>query len=116
MHRWVSMVGAVCLVSVIFHPREAPAQTIEDLKQRIQELERSTREQVEALRRLIEQREAERAQTQRSQEERERAYQVLKGEVERQSASRSKSRRSASERRWAAPGTCRSAGRAQAKQ
>lgn len=62
------------------------AQTIEELKQRIEQLEQSTREQVDALKRSIEQHEAERAQERAAQEERERAYRALKEQVERQRA------------------------------
>jgi hypothetical protein len=49
----------------------AHAQTVDELKQRIEELERSTREQVDALKRMIERQEVERAKERRAQEERE---------------------------------------------
>lgn len=65
-------------------PAAVGAQTVEELKQRIQELERSTREQVEALKRLIEKQEVDREGQRRAEEERDRAYQVLKEQVERQ--------------------------------
>ncbi len=66
---------------------EARAQSVEELKQRIQELDRSTREQIDALKRLIEQRETERATERRADEDRERAYQALKEQVDRQQMS-----------------------------
>lgn len=63
------------------------AQTVDELKQRIQELERSTREQVEALKRLIQQQEAERQQERRTQEDRERVLRALQEQVEQQQLS-----------------------------
>src|SRR5213592_4185881 len=51
----------------------AHAQSTDELKQRIEELERSTREQVDALKRMRQQQEAERAKERRAQEEREQA-------------------------------------------
>src|SRR3989442_4452708 len=48
----------------------AHAQSTDELKQRIEELERSTREQVDALKRMLQQQEAERAKERRAQEER----------------------------------------------
>jgi len=63
------------------------AQSVDELKQRIQELERSTREQVESLKQMIEQQESARAAERRVQEERERAYEVLKETMEHQQLS-----------------------------
>jgi len=63
------------------------AQSVDELKRRIQDLERSTREQVETLKRMIEQQDAKRAAERRAQEERERAYEVLKEMVDRQQLS-----------------------------
>jgi flagellar biosynthesis GTPase FlhF len=68
-------------------PAAVGAQTVEELKERIQDLERSTREQVEALKRLIEKQEVDREGQRRAEEERDRAYQVLKEQVERQTPS-----------------------------
>ncbi len=77
----------VGLLVVGSDPGVVGAQTIEELKQRIQELERSTRDQVEGLKRLIEKQEADRERQLRAEEERDRAYQALKEQVERQQAS-----------------------------
>jgi len=66
---------------------EVRAQSVEELKQRIQQLDQSTRQQIEYLKRMIEQREAERAQERRAQEERERALRALQEQVERQQIS-----------------------------
>src|SRR5256886_3999238 len=46
----------------------AHAQSTDELKQRIEELERSTREQVDALKRMLQQQEAERAKERRAQD------------------------------------------------
>src|SRR2546422_9170073 len=60
----------------------AHAQSTDELKQRIEELERSTREQVDALKRMLHQQEAERAKERRAQEERERTLRSLQEQVE----------------------------------
>jgi hypothetical protein len=73
-------IAAVLMLSAVAST-VADAQTVDDLKQRIQELERSTREQVEALKRMIEQQEAERIKERRAQEERERTLQTLQEQV-----------------------------------
>src|SRR5437870_3903205 len=62
----------------------AHAQSTDELKQRIEELERSTREQVDALKRMLQQQEAERAKERRAQEERERTRRTLQEQVEQQ--------------------------------
>src|SRR5438445_6136501 len=66
----------------------AHAQSTDELKQRIEELERSTREQVDALKRMLQQQEAERAKERRAQEERERTLRTLQEQVEQQQLSR----------------------------
>ncbi|MBI4635311.1 MAG: hypothetical protein HY727_03085 [Candidatus Rokubacteria bacterium] len=86
-NHWIWVTAITALLAFLPPATDVAAQTVEDLRQRIQELERSTREQIDALRRLIEQREAERAQERRAQEERERAYEVLREQVERQQLS-----------------------------
>jgi hypothetical protein len=63
------------------------AQDTEELKRRIEELERATREQVDALRRMIERQEAERARDRAAQEQRQRTLEGLKEQVERQQLS-----------------------------
>lgn len=60
------------------------AQEIEELKRRIQELERSTQEQVQSLKRLIEQREAERAREQRARADQERTLKTLQEQLDQQ--------------------------------
>src|SRR3989441_6228310 len=65
-------------------PTVAHGQSVDDLKQRIQDLERSTREQVDALKRMIEQQEAERLKERRAQEERERTLRTLQEQVAQQ--------------------------------
>ena len=62
----------------------AHAQTMEELKQRILDLERSTREQVEVLKRMIEKQEVERAKERHAQEERERTLHGLQEKVAQQ--------------------------------
>jgi hypothetical protein len=57
------------------------AQTIDELRKRIDDLERSTREQVELLKRQLERQEAERAQERRASEARERTIQTLQEQV-----------------------------------
>ncbi len=86
LKRWLS-VALVGLLMASLGSTPARAQSVEELKRRVEELERSTREQVESLKRTIEQREAERARERQAQEERERAYQTLKEAVERQQLS-----------------------------
>lgn len=78
---------AIAIAALLFASlgvTHARAQSVEELKQRIHELERSTREQIETLKRMIEQREAERARERQTQEERERVLRTLREQVERQ--------------------------------
>ncbi len=85
VRRWPVTIAVAALVSL--GPgglAEVRAQSVEELRQRLQELERSTREQVESLKRMIQQQETERTGDKRAQEDRERAIQVLTEEVERQ--------------------------------
>lgn len=77
------VVAALLVLGVVAAPL-AHAQTMDELRQRIQELERSTREQVDALKRMIEQREAERVKERAAQEERERMLRVLQEQVQQQ--------------------------------
>ncbi len=87
--RWVVLaVTAVCIAALGAPP--VSAQSAEELKQRIQELERSTREQIDSLKRILEQREAERVRQQHTQQEQQRTLEVLKEQVERQQLSLSK--------------------------
>jgi len=78
---------AMLLVFTAAPTTVAHAQSVDALKQRIEELERSTREQVDALKRMIQQHEAERAQERRAQEERERMLRTLHEQVEQQQLS-----------------------------
>ena len=75
----------------------AHAQSVDELKQRVEELERSTREQVDALKRMIQQQEAERAKERRAQEERERTLQTLQEQVEQQRMSLEKQKEDVSQ-------------------
>src|SRR2546430_8945237 len=75
----------------------AHAQSPDELKQRIEELERSTREQVGALKRMIQQQEAERAKERRAQEERERTLRTLQEQVEQQQLSLQKQKEDVSQ-------------------
>ena len=77
----------------------AHAQSVDALKQRVEELERSTREQVDALKRMIQQQEAERAQERRAQEERERMLRTLHEQVEQQQLSLQKQQEEVSQAR-----------------
>lgn len=83
--------GAAVLVGLmILSPPgvfEVHAQTVEELKQRIEELERSTSEQVESLKRQIRQHEEERARQRQAEEERQRTLEILKKELEEQQLS-----------------------------
>jgi len=83
--RIAGSVGLVIAVAVA--PARAPAQSVDELKQRIQELERSTREQVESLKKMIEAQEAQRLRDRESQEARERTMRALQEQVNRQQLS-----------------------------
>jgi hypothetical protein len=72
---------------VALTPAVVPAQSVEELKQRIQELERSTRQQVEGLKRMIEAQEAQRVKDREAQEDRERTLRALQEQVNRQQMS-----------------------------
>ncbi|MBI2466676.1 MAG: hypothetical protein HYV62_02455, partial [Candidatus Rokubacteria bacterium] len=82
--RWRSAIAVAGLAILCVVPADVRAQSLEELKQRIEELERSTREQIQQLKRLLEQREAERAQERRVEEERQRALEALKQQLEQQ--------------------------------
>ncbi len=85
-HSVMSMLTTTVLVAValVLHAPGVSAQTIDDLRSRIEELEQSTREQVEQLKRQIERQEAERVQERRAAEERERTIQTLQEQVAQQ--------------------------------
>ena len=74
----------VVAVAVALHAGCASAQTTDDLRKRIEQLEQSTREQVELLKRQLEWHEAERAEERRASEARERTIRVLQGQVAQQ--------------------------------
>ena len=71
----------IVAVALALHAPCVSAQTIDDLRKRIEQLEQSTREQVELLKRQIERLEAERDQERRAAEERERTIQTLHDQV-----------------------------------
>src|SRR5881628_799677 len=88
---------AALFVSGVVVSTVAHAQSVDDLKQRIEELERSTREQVESLKRMIQQQEAARAKERRAQEDRERTLRALQEQVEQQQLSLQKQKEDASQ-------------------
>jgi len=81
---WQAAITLIALVSIGPGATVARAQTVDELKQRLQELERSTREQVEALKRMIQEQETKRVEERRAAEERERTFQLLKEQVDSQ--------------------------------
>src|SRR2546425_1284351 len=92
--------SAVAVIATLFVCGVVPvahAQSVDELKQRIEELERSTREQVDALKRMLQQQEAERAKERRAQEERERTLRSLQDQVEQQQFSLQKQKEDVSQ-------------------
>jgi len=74
----------IMTVALAHHAPCVSAQTVDDLRSRIEQLEQSTREQVELLKRQIERQEAERAQERRAAEEREQTLHTLQEQVTQQ--------------------------------
>ena len=81
--RWGSVVALVAIVAVLA-PSGVYAQSVDELRQRLQRLENSTREELESLKRLIREGEAEREKERKAQEEQERVLESLKQQVEEQ--------------------------------
>src|SRR3989442_5413525 len=81
--RWGRAVALVGIVAVL-SPGGAYAQSGDELRQRLHQLENSTREELESLKRMIRERENERDKDRRAQEERERIFQSLKQQMEEQ--------------------------------
>jgi len=81
--RWGSVVALVVIVAVLA-PGGVFAQSVDELRQRLQRLENSTREELESLKRLIREGEAEREKERKAQEEQERVLESLKQQVEEQ--------------------------------
>ena len=81
--RWGSVVALVVIVAVLA-PGGVFAQSVDELRQRLQQLENSTREELESLKRLIREGEAEREKERKAQEEQERVLESLKQQVEEQ--------------------------------
>ena len=79
--RWGSVVALVAIVAVLA-PGGVYAQSVDELRQRLQQLENSTRAELESLKRLIREGEAEREKERLAQEERERVLESLKQQVE----------------------------------
>lgn len=77
-------ITVIMTVALALHAPCVSAQTVDDLRSRIEQLEQSTREQVELLRRQIERQEAERAQERRAAEEREQTLNTLQEQVAQQ--------------------------------
>lgn len=76
-HLAVILVGLVAL-----GPGTVRAQSVDELTRRLQELEQSTREQIDALKRMIQEQQAQREQERRAQEDRQRAVDILKEQIE----------------------------------
>src|SRR5213596_2265398 len=74
--RWGSVVALVVIVAVLA-PGGVFAQSVDELRQRLQQLENSTREELESLKRLIREGEAEREKKRKVQEEQERVLESL---------------------------------------
>jgi len=81
--RWGSVVALVVIVAVLA-PGGVFAQSVDELRQRLQQLENSTRDELESLKRLIREGEAEREKERKAQEEQERVLESLKQQVEEQ--------------------------------
>src|SRR5260370_6804847 len=81
-----TVIAALLLLGAVTVPA-AHAQGVDELKRRIEELERSTREQVDTLKRMIEQQETERAKERRAPEEREQRLRALQEQVQQQQLS-----------------------------
>ena len=81
--RWGSVVALVVIVAVLA-PGGVFAQSVDELRQRLQQLENSTREELESLKRLIREGKAEREKERKAQEEQERVLESLKQQVEEQ--------------------------------
>jgi len=81
--RWGSVVALVVIVAVLA-PGGVFAQSVDELRQRLQRLENSTRAELESLKRLIREGEAEREKERKAQEEQERVLESLKQQVEEQ--------------------------------
>src|SRR3989442_13897146 len=79
--RWGSVVALVVIVAVLA-PGGVFAQSVDELRQRLQQLENSTRAELESLKRLIREGEAEREKKRLAQEGREQALESLKQQVE----------------------------------
>ena len=83
-----SIAGIVALVvAATLAPATAPAQSVDELRLRIQELERSTREQVESLKKMIEAQEAQRLRDRANMEQREQTMRALEQQVQQQQVS-----------------------------
>ena len=110
--RWGSVVALVVIVAVLA-PGGVFAQSVDELRQRLQQLENSTREELESLKRLIREGEAEREKKRKVQEEQERVLESLKQQVEEQRLSFEERERGNSARsppRGRTSSTCKPAG------
>ncbi|PYQ00083.1 MAG: hypothetical protein DMF83_29030 [Acidobacteria bacterium] len=72
------------MIVAVLAPGGVFAQSVDELRQRLQRLENSTREELESLKRLIREGEAEREKERKAQEEQERVLESLKQQVEEQ--------------------------------
>jgi hypothetical protein len=83
--RW-SWTLALVGIAVVLPPGGAYAQSVEELRQRLQQLETSTRQEIESLKHLIREQENERERERQAQAERERNVETLKQQMEEQRA------------------------------
>src|SRR2546428_3487988 len=81
--RWGSAVALVAIAAVLV-PGGGYAQSVDELRQRLQQLENSTREELESLKRMIRDQEAAREKERKAQEERERVVESLMQQMEEQ--------------------------------
>ena len=95
--QWRRRAVLATLLASVASAGSTDAQTADELKQRIEQLERATREQVDTLKRMIQQQEAERAKERRAQEERERTLRTLQEQVEQQQLSLQKQKEDVSQ-------------------
>jgi hypothetical protein len=81
--QWGTAVALVAIVMVLA-PGGGYAQNVDELRQRLQQLENSTREELESLKRMIREQEAKHEKERKAQEERERVVESLMQQMDEQ--------------------------------
>ncbi len=81
--QWGTAVALVAIVMVLA-PGGGYAQSVDELRQRLQQLENSTREELESLKRMIREQEAKHDKERKAQEERERVVESLMQQMDEQ--------------------------------